>query len=92
VTEREIDIAVRDIVVKAFDRATEVLRNRRGDLYKGAHLLLTQETVTADQFPAILSQSADKVCRVNFAGFDHRGIESPQAQTDPAHQKPVRWS
>jgi hypothetical protein len=25
-TEREIDIAVRDIVVKAFDRATEVLR------------------------------------------------------------------
>ena len=27
-TEREIDIAVRDIVVKAFDRATEVLRKR----------------------------------------------------------------
>jgi cell division protease FtsH len=54
-TEREIDIAVRDIVVKAFDRATEVLRARRADLDEGARLLLAQETVTADQFPAIRS-------------------------------------
>jgi cell division protease FtsH len=54
-TEREIDIAVRDIVVKAFDRATEVLRKRRADLDEGARLLLVQETVTADQFPAIRS-------------------------------------
>ena len=54
-TGREIDIAVRDIVAKAFDRATEVLRERRADLDEGAHLLLAQETVTADQFPAIRS-------------------------------------
>src|SRR6202043_3006095 len=55
-TEREIDIAVRDIVAKAFDRATEVLRKRRADLDEGARLLLVQETVTtADQFPAIRS-------------------------------------
>jgi cell division protease FtsH len=54
-SEREIDIAVRDIAAKAFDRATEVLRTRRADLDEGAHLLLTQETVTADQFPAIRS-------------------------------------
>ncbi len=54
-TEREIDIAVRDIVSKAFDRATEVLRTRRADLDEGACLLLAQETVTADQFPAIRS-------------------------------------
>jgi cell division protease FtsH len=54
-TEREIDIAVRDIVAKAFDRATEVLRKRRADLDEGARLLLAQETVTADQFPAIRS-------------------------------------
>ena len=54
-TEREIDIAVRDILVKAFDRATEVLRARRADLDEGARLLLAQETVTADQFPAIHS-------------------------------------
>jgi cell division protease FtsH len=54
-TEREIDIAVRDIVVKALDRATEVLQARQADLEEGARLLLAQETVTADQFPAIRS-------------------------------------
>ncbi len=52
-TEREIDIAVRDIVAKAFDHATKVLQARRADLDEGAQLLLAQETVTADQFPAI---------------------------------------
>jgi len=57
-TEREIDIAVREIVVKAFDRATEVLRARRADLDEGARLLLARETVTADQFPAIRSTAA----------------------------------
>jgi hypothetical protein len=33
--------------------ATEVLRARRADLDDGSRLLLAQETVTADQFPAI---------------------------------------
>ena len=50
--------AVREIVVKAFDRATEVLQARRADLDEGARLLLAQETVTADQFPAIRSTAA----------------------------------
>jgi cell division protease FtsH len=54
-TAREIDIAVRDIVAKALDRAAEVLQARRADLDEGARLLLAQETVTADQFPAIRS-------------------------------------
>ena len=54
-TGREIDIAVRDLVARAFDRATEVLRARQADLDEGARLLLAQETVTADQFPAISS-------------------------------------
>ena len=52
-TEREIDIAVRDLVGKAFGRATEILSSRRADLEEGARLLLAQETLTADQFPAI---------------------------------------
>jgi cell division protease FtsH len=54
-TEREIDIAVRDLLVKAFDRATKVLQARRADLDEGARLLLAQETITADEFPAIRS-------------------------------------
>jgi cell division protease FtsH len=46
---------VRDIVATALDRATKVLQARRTDLDEGARLLLAQETVTADQFPAIRS-------------------------------------
>ena len=52
-TAREIDLAVRDIIIRAFDRATEILQSRRQDLDKGAELLLTRETITADDFPAI---------------------------------------
>ena len=36
VTAREIDVAVRDILAHAFERATEILRSRRADLDQGA--------------------------------------------------------
>src|SRR5271169_4393776 len=52
-TEREIDVAVRDIITKAFEQATATLRTRRADLDEGGRLLLARETLTADQFPAI---------------------------------------
>jgi cell division protease FtsH len=52
-TEREIDVAVRDLLTRAFDRAKQVLTSRHTDLDEGAKLLLVQETLTADQFPAI---------------------------------------
>jgi cell division protease FtsH len=52
-TAREIDVAVRDIVAHAFDRASEILRARRADLDKGAELLLRNETLTAEDYPAI---------------------------------------
>ena len=66
-TEREIDIEVRDIVARSFERASEVLRAHRADLDEGARLLLAQETVTADQFPAIRSGPQTK-----STVFDHR--------------------
>jgi cell division protease FtsH len=52
-TEREIDVAVRDIVTKAFEQAIAILRTRSADLDEGGRLLLAHETLTADQFPAI---------------------------------------
>jgi cell division protease FtsH len=52
-TAREIDVAVRDIIARAFDRAREVLQSRRDDLDKGVELLLARETLTVDDFPAI---------------------------------------
>ena len=54
-TAREIDVAVRDIVAHAFDRAIDILKARRGDLDKGAELLLSRESLTVDDFPPIRS-------------------------------------
>jgi hypothetical protein len=50
---------VRDIIAEAFDRATAILQTRRTDLDKGSEMLLTRETVTADEFPAIRPVVAD---------------------------------
>ena len=55
VTTREIDIAVRDLLGTAVDRARDILQKRRADLDAGASLLLKRETVTADEFPPICS-------------------------------------
>jgi cell division protease FtsH len=52
-TAREIDLAVRDIIAQAFDRASEILQSRRQALDKGVELLLARETLTADDFPEI---------------------------------------
>jgi cell division protease FtsH len=54
-TAREIDLAVRDLLGKAFERAKEVLLTRRRDLDAGVQLLLRRETLTVDDFPAIRS-------------------------------------
>ena len=53
ITTREIDVAVRDLLGKAFDRARDILQTRRADLEAGAQLLLKRETLTADDFPPI---------------------------------------
>lgn len=52
-TGREIDLAVREMVDKAYDRALEILEQRRDELTAGAALLLEHETLTADEFPAM---------------------------------------
>jgi cell division protease FtsH len=38
-------VAVRDIIMKAFEQATAILRTRRTDLEEGGRLLLAQETL-----------------------------------------------
>ncbi|HUI95763.1 MAG TPA: ATP-dependent zinc metalloprotease FtsH [Xanthobacteraceae bacterium] len=58
-TAREIDVAVRDIVARAFDRACDILRGRRADLEQGMELLLARETLTADDFPPLRATPAE---------------------------------
>jgi cell division protease FtsH len=52
-SEREIDIAVRDIVARAAERARQILAGRRDDLDAGVALLLEKETLSADSFPPL---------------------------------------
>ena len=54
-TTREIDVAVRDLLGRAAERAGDILRTRRGDLDAGVDLLLERETITADDFPPLRS-------------------------------------
>lgn len=52
-TSREVDLAVRQLVSEAKERATEILTQRRVDLEAGARLLLDRESLTPDDFPAL---------------------------------------
>jgi cell division protease FtsH len=54
-TAREIDLAVRALVDAGDVRAREILERRRADLDAGVGLLIANETVTAEQFPALRS-------------------------------------
>jgi cell division protease FtsH len=58
-TAREIDRAVRGIVVKAFDRATEILSRHRGVLEEAAKRLLEKETLTEDELPKLVPVAAE---------------------------------
>ena len=71
-------MAVRDIIARAFDRATEILRTRHADLDRGVQLLLTQETLTVEDFPAISPAAAAEkkpavLPHVEAAPIDHLG-------------------
>jgi cell division protease FtsH len=52
-TTREIDLAVRDLVARGSSRAVEILKSRRADLQDGAELLLSRESLTVEDFPAL---------------------------------------
>jgi cell division protease FtsH len=52
-TAREIDLAVRDLVARGFGRALDILKSRRADLENGVELLLSKESLTVDDFPAL---------------------------------------
>jgi len=53
-TAREIDLGIRALLDEAYDRAKGLLERRRTDLDAGAHLLLERETLTPEEFPALL--------------------------------------
>ena len=55
-TAREIDLAIKSLIDEAYERAKEVLNRRRKDLDAGTRLLLDRETITPEDFPALLPE------------------------------------
>jgi cell division protease FtsH len=54
-TAREIDCAVRDLVNEAFNRAQDILQQKRAILEEGARQLLEKETLSEDELKALLA-------------------------------------
>jgi cell division protease FtsH len=52
-TAREIDVAVRDMVGTAFERAIGILVRHRAALEKGAKMLLEKETLLGEELPEL---------------------------------------
>jgi cell division protease FtsH len=52
-TAREIDLAIREIISGAYEKATALLTGRRADLEAGMALLLEHETITPADFPPL---------------------------------------
>lgn len=52
-TAREIDLAVRVLIDRAYGRAVDILTSQRQTLEDGANMLLEKETVTPEDFPPI---------------------------------------
>jgi cell division protease FtsH len=53
-TAREVDLAVRELIDEAYERAKAILTERRQDLEDGVKLLLEKETITPDEFPPLM--------------------------------------
>ncbi|MFN3447701.1 MAG: ATP-dependent zinc metalloprotease FtsH [Roseococcus sp.] len=52
-TAREVDVAVRELIAAAYERAKALLAQRRADLDAGTRLLLERETITPEDFPPL---------------------------------------
>ena len=53
-TAREIDLGIRALLDDAYQRAKVLLTHRRAELDMGAGLLAEKETLTPEEFPALM--------------------------------------
>jgi len=59
-TEREIDLAVRDLIEAGDASARSILERRRADLDEGVALLIARETLTSEEFAPLRPASAQQ--------------------------------
>jgi cell division protease FtsH len=56
-TAREIDLTVKKLIDEAYDRAIAILTEKRALLEEGTKLLLEKETLTPEDFPALVQEA-----------------------------------
>jgi cell division protease FtsH len=55
-TAREVDCAVRDLIMQAFERAVGILEAHRAALAESAERLLEKETLSGDELPMLITE------------------------------------
>ena len=64
-TAREVDLCVKALIEEAYARAKSLLQSRRDELEQGARLLLEKETLTPEEFPALLPVPRQEIAQGN---------------------------
>jgi cell division protease FtsH len=62
-TAREVDLCVKALIEEAYARAKSLLQSRRAELEQGARLLLEKETLTPEEFPALLPATRQEIAQ-----------------------------
>jgi cell division protease FtsH len=64
-TAREVDLCIKSLIDHAYERAKNLLQQRRAELEQGAQLLLEKETLSPEEFPPLrtLNQPASSGSR-----------------------------
>jgi cell division protease FtsH len=75
-TAREVDLAVRNLIDEAYERAKVILTEHRADLDAGAALLLERETITPDDFAPLR--------RPNFKEIESSAVHTASKRVTPA--------
>jgi cell division protease FtsH len=60
-TAREVDCAVRDLIMQAFERAVGILEAHRAALAESAARLLEKETLSGDELPMLIAEPGPQI-------------------------------
>ncbi|MGD9685267.1 MAG: ATP-dependent metallopeptidase FtsH/Yme1/Tma family protein, partial [Candidatus Obscuribacterales bacterium] len=81
-TAREIDLGVRELVGKAFERATGILTEKVTALHRGAELLLEKETLQKEELEEIFASDTGSAIRLTNFGVPASSLVEIDSETE----------
>lgn len=81
-TAREIDLGVRELVGKAFERATKILEEKLAALHQGAELLLEKETLQKEELEEIFASKTGSAIRLTNFGVPASSLVEIDSETE----------